>query len=90
MPVVRNTRVAERTDEHRVACAQRVVTAGRDRDAGLQVVIRAPRQLHQVHSADNAQHLHRRGDDLLADPVAGNNRDPVHGRAAPKAELLII
>ena len=64
--------IAERADEDRVEAAERLVAVGRDRFAGLQVVIRAPRQFVQIEAANRVQYLDRFRCHLTADSVSGN------------------
>ena len=76
--VVGHARIAERSDEHRVELAQQIVSVGRNRDAGLQVVIGAPRQVFEIEAAaeplaDRAEHLDGLGGDLLPDAVTRND-----------------
>ena len=73
--VVGYARIAERADENRVEPAQRVVPVRRDRDAGLQIVIRAPRQLLELERPaillpDRLDHFHRFGRDFAAYSIA--------------------
>ena len=69
--VVGHTRIAERADEDRVERAQRVVAVRRNRFARGEIVIGAPRQMMQIDAADRLEDLHRLGDHLFADAVAG-------------------
>ena len=60
--------------------AEHVVAVGRDRDAGLEEVVGAPRQVLELerpaeHFADTRQHFHRFGGDFLADAVARDDCD---------------
>ena len=48
--VVGDARIAERADEDRVELAQQLVAVGRQRLAGLQVVIGAPRQMLELEA----------------------------------------
>ena len=79
--VVGDARIAQRADEDRLELvAQHLVAVGRQRLAGLQVVIGAPRQVLEIepaseHLAGRLQHLDRFGGDVLADSVAGNDRN---------------
>ncbi len=75
MAIVRHARIAERADEDRVERAQCVVSVGRNRLAGVEIVVGAPRQMMQIDPADRLENLHRLGDHLFADAVAGNDRD---------------
>ena len=75
VPVVGDARVAERPDEDRVeVVAQHRVAVGRDGDAGLEEVVRAPRQFLDLEGpavdiARTADHLDGFGGDLLADSI---------------------
>jgi hypothetical protein len=79
--VVGHARIAERADEDRLeVVAQHLVAVGRQGLTRLQVVIGAPRQLHQVepaaeHVAGGLQNLERFGGDVFADSVAGDDRN---------------
>ena len=80
VPVVRNARVAEGADEDRVERPERVVAVRGNRDAGLQVVIRTPRQMLELERppeplADGLDDLHSFGSHFPADAVAGNDGD---------------
>ena len=82
--VVGDARIAERADEDRVELAQHLVAVGGQRLAGLQVVIGAPRQMLEIEAAaedvaDRLQDLDGFGGDVLADAVAGDDRN-VHVR----------
>ncbi len=92
--VVGHARIAERADEDRVELAQQVVAVRRHRDAGLEVVVGAPRQVLEVErrpetSTDGLEHLHRFGGDLLADAVARDDGDP-HGSPSARARNALI
>jgi hypothetical protein len=84
--VVGDPRIAERADEHRVEIvAQHRVAVRRNGDAGLQVVVGAPRQHLELERppedvAGGAKNLDRFGGDVDADAVSGNNRY-AHGKA---------
>ena len=78
--VVGDARIAERADEDRVELAQHLVAVGRQRLAGLQIVIGAPRQVLEIEAAaedlaDGLQHLDGFRGDVLADAVAGDDRN---------------
>ena len=80
--VVGDARIAERADEDRVELAQHLVAVGGQRLAGLQVVIGAPRQMLEIEAAaerlaDRLQDLDRFRRDVLADPVAGDDRNTI-------------
>ena len=80
MTVVGHARIAERADEDRVELAQHLVSVRGKRLAGLQKVIGAPRQMLKVDPpakdrADRLQHLDGFGGDVLADAVAGDDRN---------------
>ena len=86
--VVGHARIAERADEDRVELPQRVVAAGRQGHAGLQVVIGAPRQQLEPQRdpealLDRAQDLDRFGGHLAADAVAGNHGDVRNSSHSP-------
>ena len=78
--VVRHPRIAERADQDRVELVpQHGIAIGRNRDAGGQIVIGAPRQRLQheratKHFADRAKHLDGFGGDIDADAVARYDR----------------
>ena len=86
--IVGHARIAERADEDRVEGAQRVVAAGWNGDAGLEVIVGAPRQRLELEAAEGRENGNDFGHDVPADPVPGNDGDavrhllPLHGRAA--------
>src|SRR3954470_23031581 len=78
MPVVGHARIAEGADEDGVELAQHGVAVWRNRDAGLQKMLGAPRQhleieLPSEHSADGLQGFHGFGGRLDAAAVPGND-----------------
>ncbi len=78
--VVRHARIAERADENRVELPQRVVAVRRNRDAGLEIVVSAPRQMLEIEAAaealaDGVENFHRFGGDFFADSIAGDDCD---------------
>jgi hypothetical protein len=79
MAVVGHARIAERADEDRVELvAQHRIAVRRHRDAGLQVVLGAPRQHLEIearaeHFFDCSQHFHRFRGRFHADSIAGDH-----------------
>jgi hypothetical protein len=88
--IVWYARVAERADEDGVERAQRVVAAGRNGRARFQVVIRAPRELLEIKTADRLEHASRLGNDLYPDAVTRDDRNALPQRAPGLPEPLII
>ena len=97
VPVVGDARVAERADEDRVELvAQHAVAVRRQRLAGGEKVIGAPRQVDEIdrsrrrRGGRGLEHLDRLGGDVLADAVAGDDgyaHDAGRsGRARPDAK----
>ena len=72
--VVRDARVAKRADEDRVEGPQRVVPAARNRDAGLQVIVGAPRQLFEGATPDRPQDVQGLWNHFAADSISGHDR----------------
>src|SRR6185295_11754388 len=77
--IIGDARIAERAEQNGVEAPQQVEPAGRHRDAGLEKVVRAPRQLLELERSsrsrrDGFENLDCFCCDFLADPVAGNDR----------------
>ena len=78
VPIVRDARIPQRADEDRVESAQQVVAVRRNRDASLEIVVRAPRQLLELEGtaeslADGFDDFDGFGGDVFANAVAGND-----------------
>jgi hypothetical protein len=70
MAVIGYSRIAKGADEYRVERPKRVVTTGWNGDAGLEEMVRAPRQLLNLDAAHIEEDARRFGNDLGADTVA--------------------
>ena len=77
MAVIRHPRVPQRAHQNRVNRSERVVAAWRNRHAGLQIVVGAPRQFLEFEAANGAEHLDRLRGHLAADAVAGDHGNPL-------------
>src|SRR5262245_32565727 len=78
--IVGHAWIAERADEHRIELPQQRVAVGRNRDAGLQIMIGAPGQHLELdrsseHVSRAAQHLDGFSRDIDADAIPRDDRD---------------
>jgi hypothetical protein len=82
MSVIRHPGVAQTANQDGVEGLKRLVSAGRNRLAGAQVMVGPPGEEMELDPADRSENPLRFGDYLRADPVARDDCNPLFHAAA--------